>query len=708
VNAELEHKVAEFFSWLRDKRSDLEEREGQVQLSRWLASHHALGQIAIAEAGTGTGKSYAYLLPLLLSVHEQKFAPVVATATIHLQEQLADKDIPELWKLVQEFQRATQKTQLDRELRSVVLIGRSNFVSLRRARFAISGTAQKQPGNFSEDEEILRTWLDHTKTGRLSEISIGPELREAVESQSDNCLGKRCVSHKQCFYFAHREQARTADLIVTNHAMVATDLARRKAGVQSLLPRQLRIVFDEAHNLGTSFRDHLGIGLSSMSIQRAVSKLETPKKSKGKRGRVRPLQRLLEAPLLLQMTLPDSTIEQLPEQIKAIQKTSAAVHHELTEWERKFRKNFSQTTRVLDASAELRFLQEITDPLIVTLSSVETGLTKLLKDLGPLFEAQQNPLHDPLFELQSIELKLSSLRTAFQEILWKPTHKAVRYVEQRARSVALHLLPLEFGAQLSEFLWNAVDFSWLTSATIQSQDGFVQFESTLGLSSESSCEAAIEASCFESPFDWEKQAELLIDPTAPPPTMNAEFEHYLILTIAKLAQRYDGRMFVLMTNAAQLARLRDGLHLALGSINVASHFQGDRSRKELLSDFRASKGVLFGLQSFWEGVDVQGKDLETVVIPRIPFPALKEPWNEAYQELLEQQGKQPFREFMLPKAILRLQQGAGRLIRTRQDTGRVIILDSRISSKSYGKTLMRMLPDMPVRDLELSPGEQKF
>ncbi len=704
--------IRDFFLFLSQNKENFEQRDGQIEMSEVLAGRMSLGEITLIEAGTGTGKTFAYLLPLILAESFGKQPIILSTATIQLQNQLFEKDIPALWQLIAEFatQRSIPHASLHRKIRAEVMLGRNNFVSRRRALFALSSLDEpdKKNSNMHNPRVALSQWLYSTKTGLLEEIDLPDDLREQVVSQSDNCLGRRCAHHSECFYFAKRRMAASADIVIVNHALLMSDLQLRNAREDGagILPDYSSVVLDEAHNIPDTAVEHFGLSTSSQGIRKQLRRLHSTAKQK-KAGL---LQKLEAAPLLLKMALSDTDTDQALDLLDSLQSRNLMLLEALEKWQTALRKELGAQGRKRITVEDDLFstLQAYTDPLMETFAFLLADLVRLNKYLDPLRDMAQHPLSDVLHELNSVINRLQAHNDAINHIVWAPIRDTVRFLDASARSVHLADHPLEVGRNLSQSLWNNCQTAWLTSATLQTNEKFDVVLRRAGLRAKDGCEADIRTKVIKSPFNWDQQARFLIDTTAPHPNDTAAFEHHIILQIAKLANITRGRMFVLMTNTGQLERLSSGFGLALKSFGLHTLIQGQKSRKALLEDFLLGDSVLFGLYSFWEGVDIPGPALSAVVIPRIPFPSPADPWNAAYQEFLEKSGMNTFKEHMLPNASLKLRQGSGRLIRRTSDTGVVVLLDPRMRTSSYGKNLARDLPVQQLYDLDIEIFEEVF
>lgn len=671
-----------------------EDRPGQRDMLDAIVERFNEGGVSIIEAGTGTGKSLAYLLPAVRWAQENAERTVISTNTINLQEQLAEKDLP----LVQE---------LLGDVRWALVKGRGNYVSIRRARLA----AESQGTLFDEDrsDEIrgLLEWINTTDDGSLSDLGFRPssDTWEEVRSDPDICLRARCPHFQACFYQTSRRKAASAELLVVNHHLLFTDLAVRRATGNytqaAVLPAYKRVVLDEAHNIEDAATSHLGVEITRRGLYRAMSRLD-------RRGRG------------ILTTIHDAVgggengneiRERVENRVRpALSRGRAAVDGLLERLEPLAPPGEGPVRLgeggVLEPAAD----QDISEQLkgvLGTLGQLERELRELRVRLE-LVEEWMDVLEGRLLDLRSVERRLSATVQGLRLVL-APGEDAgafVRWLESRGTGRSANLVlaaaPIELGGVLRESLFTQAETTILTSATLTTRRSFGFLRGRLGIDTavltESDKELEVDERIVLSPFEFEKQA-LVVIPTDLPSASGADsgFGEATLDVLGTLADITDGGLFALFTSYSALRRVAQGARDRGLDTSWPLFVQGEDDRHRLLDRFIDSgRGILLGTSSFWEGVDVPGDPLRGLLIQKLPFRVPTEPITAARMEALERRGQDPFSSFMLPHAALRLKQGFGRLIRARTDRGAVLILDDRIVAKRYGRYLRDSLPPAPL------------
>jgi ATP-dependent DNA helicase DinG len=672
-----------------------EDRPTQRDLARAVVRVYNDGGIALAEAGTGTGKSVAYLVPAIEWAARNRERTVISTNTINLQEQLVTRDLP--------FLRAA----LARPFRFALVKGRANYVSIRRAQLAAAAGDTLFDQSQRRDLDAIMSWLETTQDGSLQDLGFAPatEVWDEVASESDVCLRARCPHFDRCHYQKARRDAGAADILVVNHHLLFSDLAVRRLqanyGGTAVLPPYRRLVLDEAHNLEDAATSHLGVRVTRRSLHRLLARLE-------RRGRgVLPY---LELKL---RTRADDLLQQ--DALRVVSQTlrpAAERGRELTS--ELFARLESQLDRAPDGTLRLadgfaaepawvEYVSPVLDDLLLVLDRIGRGIASVRAIIDTdrdLAEALTEQLVE-LSGLQNrVEVSAAGLRTALV-----PGHEAVplvRWLERRggeerggpARNIAAIAAPIELAGLMREALFDRVNTTVLTSATLTTRNGFGFLRSRLGIGSG----VRAHESVHPSPFDFEAQTLLAVPGDTPDGRLQPQRFASAVATVTEdLARLTDGGLFVLFTSYSALRAVAAGLQRRGTAARWPLFVQGDAPRAALLQRFTdANRGILLGVASFWEGVDVPGDPLRGLIITKLPFKVPTEPLTAARIEAIDADGGNSFADYMLPHAALRLKQGFGRLVRTRRDRGAVVILDPRLLSRGYGRFFLGSLPPAPL------------
>jgi len=611
-------------------------RPAQQQMAARIDAALRGREILLVEAGTGTGKTYAYLVPALLS----GLRVLISTGTRTLQDQLFHRDLPLLARA------------LGRPARVALLKGRSNY--LCRARLADIGQ-QEQLLPVSADALLarIRDWSQATRSGDLAELpefADAHPLRAHITSTRENCSGTRCAEISRCHVFEARRAAMEADIVVVNHHLLLADMALKEEGFGDLLPSVDAVVLDEAHQLPDLASEFFGVSISSRQLELLLADLERE-----------PGSARLSAPL---------------------QRSLGAAHTVLGRSER----HVGWRELGADAHQALRTLQ------------------CACRDLGAKLEAIGPPP-----ELQQYAARARALAVALAQIINDAPEPAdgnagaianadadadadtvgvagARTLSTHARGFALRLLPYEIASRFQAQLSQAHNAWIFTSATLAVGDDFSHFASRLGLDGAATLR-------FDSPFDYTRQALLYLPRGLPEPS-DPGFGDAVIETARPLLESAGGGAFVLFTSHRALRHAAQRLAGQLPP-ELPLLVQGAAPREQLLRRFRASgRAVLLGTASFWEGVDVQGSALRLVIIDKLPFASPEDPVVRARIEYLKARGANAFKDYQLPEAVLALKQGVGRLIRSEEDRGVVVICDPRMSERAYGRIFRASLPPM--------------
>ena len=620
-----------------------EYRPNQLEMAKAVERAFAERRHLIVEAGTGTGKTLAYLLPALRTGQRV----IVSTGTKALQDQLFFRDIPFLETLLG-------------ELRVCYMKGRGNY--LCRHKLVVLRDQPILSGLEEIDEyRQIAEWEKITETGDRAELADLPEtsaLWQKLDARSDACVGSNCPDYQRCFITEMRRRALESDIIIVNHHLFFADAAVRQMAAAApdagILPEAGAVIFDEAHELEEVASSYFGLSVSNLRFEELARDTETQLRAQQSAVNVAALtQQLRDRARMLFAALPAGD----------------------------GRQPFTNREEFLEVSGDLYL-------------SVRATLRQMEAELDRLTEVDEAP---------ALRGRTARLRTELEFLLESNAHNMVYWLERRSggvqagnergrrreshsRTTFLQATPIDVSELLRERVFEQIPTVVLTSATLTVQGGFEHIRRRLGL-------AEARELVVPSHFRYGDQALLYLPPDMPDPR-DSEFAEAAARCIRRVLELSQGRAFCLFTSYAQMRDLHDRL---LPVLDFPLLLHGTAPRKALLEEFRATpNAVLFGTSSFWQGVDVQGEALSCVIIDRLPFAVPSDPVVQARMKAIEEAGGRPFFEYQVPEAVLTLKQGFGRLIRSLEDRGVLVLLDPRIRTQRYGRTFQQSLPPYRV------------
>jgi len=617
-----------------------EAREGQLQMAAAVCDVFADGGVLLAEAGTGTGKTLAYLIPAIFS----RQRVLVSTGTKNLQEQIFFKDLPVL------------RDSLGVPFKATYMKGRGNYLCLHRFEaYKEGGTAQSL--GFTRDESIyvrqIDEWRRETETGDRAELENLPEdlpIWKEIAASSENCIGAECPRYNDCFVTRMRQRAAESDVVIVNHHLLCADAAVRQSDYGEVIPDCRYAVLDEAHQIEDVATQYFGIAVSNYRLDGLVGDVE--RASGG--DQIADRERADAIRDAAERVRDDARL--FFGALQMIRFDGPGVGAE-----NRVRIHASQLERVVDEGASLvRALDAL---------QAEIALTR-----------------DAPVDVLAIGTRTGELRSDLAFVLQADDPGYVYYLETRGRGVFLRASPIDVSKIVRELLLDRMKATVLTSATLSVDGSFEYVRGRLGIRQAHDIRLASE-------FDFRRQSIMYLPKRMPDPRAR-EFGSAIAREVVEIVKRTRGRAFVLFTS---YANLREVQARAASEIEYPILVQGSAPRSALLREFKATpNAVLLATSSFWQGVDVVGEALSCVIIDKLPFASPGDPITAARIEAINARGGSAFGEYQIPLAILALQQGLGRLLRHRQDRGVLAVLDPRLRSMGYGRRFLASLPPAPI------------
>lgn len=658
---------------------NFEERPVQVRLLKSIANAFNKGQVGAFEAGTGVGKSYAYLIPAILWAAQNKERVVISTGTINLQQQLSEKDIP-----------AAQKI-LGKEVKAILVKGRNNYVCLRRLEEL--GKERDLFTNESEALEKIREWAKTSPSGSRSDLSFFPpeNVWSRVASESDACMGLHCPFRDKCFVMSLRREASDAQILVVNHHLLFADIESRMNGVgyddSAVLPPYRRIVFDEAHGIENAATSFFSEQISRMKIIKQMNLLYRKRRS-SYAGYIF---------TLVALSTQEDTSDDVAEAVEQIKSDIAGLE--------------TAALDIMQNESTLRLYEKTRasfSPVISLLGTLAKDLERLVSAVRKIMDglSEEDKAENAYWETKSILRHLESGAILCKDFaFWDEKRDMVFWIQKQrlpegfasdgnATYVVFSRTPLYIAPLMNAGVFEPMESVVCTSATLKISADFGFWMRRTGVSLVSQERVAAES--FDSPFPYEKNVLLAIVRDIPFPN-SIDFQMHIERALLKLIRASGGSTLVLFTSYDSLKNAYAQLQGSLSELGINVLRQGDDDRFRLLDRFKCDKtSVLFATDSFWQGIDVPGDSLRQVVIVKLPFSVPSDPVFAARAQEIDERGGSSFMELSVPEAVIKFRQGFGRLVRRGDDSGTVVVLDRRIVEKPYGRIFMQSLPKTRV------------
>ena len=647
-----------------------EERPSQIELLKKICEVFNQNKIGVFEAGTGVGKSLAYLIPAMIWADSNKERIVISTGTINLQHQLVEKDIP------------AAESILPFKLKTVLLKGRQNYVCLRRLH-----TVLEEKDLFTEEAESLdqiKEWSEITNTGSKSDLAVMPpeSVWIRVNSESDSCMGMKCPYRERCFVMRNRKEATDANILIVNHHLLFSDIQMRLAGAgfedAAVLPPYKRVIFDEAHGIENAATSFFSESLGRFKLLRQLNMLYRQRKSSAA-GLLFTIDALSNS---------DCDVNEVINTADNVKQTFAILENKALEL---IGNDYSW--RLYERTAEMA------EPLFECFSKLREDIALFVSYVRNMLSTikDENEEDSAVWECKQIIRRIEDMGILCKNFLsWQDDPDSVFWIEKRRLSNGTYTAifvqtPLDISKTMNAGVFEPMESVICTSATLRTGKSFSYWESRTGVTLAE--KERILSGVFASPFPYRTNLLLSIPVDVPFPS-DRKFQPWVEDAVISLLRASNGRALVLFTSYDSLSYTCEHARKILPREGIPVYKQGEDDRFRLLEHFKEdTESVLFATDSFWEGVDVPGESLSHVIIVKLPFGVPSDPVFAAKSEAIEKRGGNPFMELSVPDAVMHFRQGYGRLMRRSSDRGAVTVLDNRIIKKQYGRIFTESLPE---------------
>lgn len=646
----------------------------------------------VVEAGTGTGKTLAYLIPAIKWAIQNQKKIIIATNTINLQEQLLYKDIPIVRSII------------DEKFSYVLVKGRNNYLCKRLFNeVSIKGNVDLDLfGSESKEQlEHILKWGNKTETGDKSELpfEVNGDVWELVQSTTELCIGKKCPHRKQCFYMRTRREKIDANVLIANHHLFFADLnVRANTDFDSeylILPKYDMVIFDEAHNIESVARSYFSMEISKFSFNRLVNRIFSKSNKRKQKPALNRLEESVDRANLENPGIYDLTLENIKDSIQVLQIVAEEYFEELR--------------KVFDNGNENGVKKVLTSYEMKKSNFLESSREKkekfqnLLKDFMNLLEAFLNLLDgekDKNPDIINFKNHINIYKAFIDSFLFINNLSEEEYIywidiNAKRTNVVLTATPLNIAKKLNTSLFENINRLVFASATLTADRNFNYFKKSIGLLEEECIEEII-----DSPFNYDEQMKVYIPTNIQDSDKLDLFYEDAANFILSILLKTQGKAFILFTSYTMLNQVYYSIKNELLENNFEIFLHGEKPRSQLITEFKkAINPILFGTTSFWEGVDVQGDNLSNVIIVKLPFLVPTDPIVSAISKKIEEEGGNSFFDYQLPEALIKFKQGIGRLIRNKTDKGNIFILDNRMIKKNYGVSFINAIPTKKLKIL---------